>query len=348
MPRRIHHCTMFRKRQLIAVLLWLMGIASLSGQPREIWERYELGVVAGGAASVPWGAYLEGFRQALAEVEEAEKGRIAFTLHVQVPHDEKGLGQVEALRQMFVEGVQGIGAEADDAKELEPMLTFLGQREIPVVLFGREEMQSGAFATVITDNVQAGRMLFNAASQAYGQRRHHRTLLEHKPRTGKFAVLAGPLEDPTVQSRLRGLKEAEAEAASVKIIGVYHHNGTMGDAIRVLRETEAADRDKEINGWIFLDDLVMLGDGNFPWSRGTKPCVAINAGPQTLRFIRNGYVQYMVTHDYPKIGHEAGRVLAARIHGKQEPENRIILVEPLLITPDNVAVFSENWIRWLR
>ncbi len=329
-------------------LLLLAGAASLAGQPREIWERYEVGMVGRDARSAPWGAYQEGFKQAMEEAEEEAGGRIEFTLHMQAPRQMGDGGQMGVLRQLFVDGVQGIGLEVDALLGVGPMLEFLKQREVPVVLFGQAEVEADVLAQVQTDNVLAGRMLLESASSAFGQRRILRSLPALRARTGQFAVLAGPESDPVVRSRLRGLKDADAQDASVRIVGVYHHNGTLEDAIRLLRETELADRDRRINGWILLDSLAMESGDRLPWERGTKVCVAMDASPKTLRFIVNGYAQFMVAQDYPEMALQAGRILAGKVHGNQEPEERMLRVAPLLVSPDNVAAFSEKWTRWLR
>lgn len=347
--RRIH-CMMPGTQQLILRLnlLLLAGTVCLSGQTREIWERHELGVVGHDARSAPWGAYQEGFKQAMEEAEAATGGRIAFTLSMKAPGQTGDGGQMEVLRQLFIDGIQGIGLEVDPLQKVGPMLEFLREREVPVVLFGQGEAQADVLAQVRTDNVLAGRMLLESASSAFGQRRVLRSLPALRTRTGQFAVLAGPSSDPVVQSRLRGLQQADEEDTSVRIIGVYHHNGTLGGAIRLLRETEEADRDRQINGWILLDSLAMASGDRLPWERGTKICVAMDASPQTLRFIANGYAQFMVARNYPEIALQAGRVLTAKVHGKQDPEEKIIRIAPLLVSPDNVDVFSEKWTRWLR
>ena len=222
---------------------------------------------------------------------------------------EQGYIQIALAEQMA-------GVIITPASEAESDLSLLLERGIPVVAvdrrLGRHDVD-----TVVGDNVRGARLA-----------------IEHLLESGcrRIACITGPTQTTTAQERLEGYRQAITTAGlkvdpSLIMIENFKEDGGYEGAERLLRLDTPPDGMFVANNLMTVGalealmdagveiprDLLLVGFDDIPWARLTRPRLTTVAQP---------------TYE---MGHEAGRLLAARLSSDPGLARTVILSPTLQV-----------------
>ena len=103
----------------------------------------------------------------------------------------------------------------------------------------------------------------------------------------------------------------------------------------------------DVTGWGLLGGWPLFTDNALRWTPGTVKCVAVDALPQELSYVRSGHVQLLLSQDVYGYGHRAVEHLVNKLQFKKDPA-RVVDSTPLTpVTKDNVEEFARNWEKWM-
>ena len=103
----------------------------------------------------------------------------------------------------------------------------------------------------------------------------------------------------------------------------------------------------DITGWGLLGGWPLFTDHALKWPPGTIKCVAVDALPAELNYVRSGHVQVLLSQDVYGYGYRAVERLVEKLHLRRDPPAVIENTELTPVTAENVEAFARNWETWL-
>lgn len=315
-------------RAHILFLLFLAGL--VSGQNREILGEYKLGIVGRDRSDTIYQAAHEGARAAALEL--SERYSIDVELLVYTPDQTQGSNQTTSLAELFIADADGLIISPENSEAVENSIRFAHDQGQAIVYFERQSAAIQPLAALLADEVEAGRMA-------------GRTVMTRLPTGGRVAILTS--ERPTVEleQRLSGLREVlgfRRIATTVRCQPDYR------SAIAAIRAAEEADRDDQIDAWVFLEDWPLLGMPALPWDPGKRPVVAVQSTPSAFIYVDQGYLDALIVHPYYDWGYRSVETLIEKLHNDQNPETSVLRTQPRVVDWRNAKEYRDSWKRWLR
>ena len=97
----------------------------------------------------------------------------------------------------------------------------------------------------------------------------------------------------------------------------------------------------------FAGRLAPLYGNALKWPPGTIKCVAVDALPQELGYVRSGHVQLLLSQDVYGYGYKSVEYLINKIHLKKNPPATVDNSSLTPVSRENVEAFAKNWEKWL-
>ncbi|MBN2163084.1 MAG: LacI family DNA-binding transcriptional regulator [Pontiellaceae bacterium] len=202
----------------------------------------------------------------------------------------------------------------------------LAGSDIPIALIGQKHEDQPAMDSVLLEN-------FQGAGDAV------KHLLEKGPKS--LIVITGPEDNHDSQERLRGVRQAVADAACdvelVVLHGDFYHEGGRAVFEEYVKQSGAfPEAVFAFNDAMALGVLDVLNEAS----------VSIPGDVQVIGFDNNEIAQYIglttVRVPMQKIGEEAARLVAERIKNKELPAESVLMETALVArkTTGNGASFS--------
>ncbi len=278
------------------------------------------------------------FQAARVGAEEAARD-LGARLHADIridwrtPNDEDAQKQAQAVEQLVLAGADGIAVSCSDANKLTDAINAAVDHGVPVATFDSDAPASRRFVTFGIDDEKCGEVIMA-------------TLVKTMNGRGVVAILAGSQNAPNLQKRMRGAVAEAARHPGITIRGVYYHKETPQDAAAKVEQVMEANPD--INGWAMVAAACLFTDNALPWQPGAVKCVAMDALPPELAYLRSGQVQVLYAQQCYQWGYRSVELLVDRILLDRSPAS-VKEVSPLIrVDPSNVDAFARNWDVWLR
>jgi ribose transport system substrate-binding protein len=233
---------------------------------------------------------------------------------------------------LVLRGADGIIISCSDALKLTDAINKAVRQGIPVATFSGDAPASKRFVALGIDDFKCGEQTFIELAK----------LLEGK---GMVAAIDGNPNAANLQKRAAGFRNAAKKYPEIKLLDIFYHKETPGDAVARIEQVMQAHPD--ITGWGLLGGWPLFTDNALRWSPGAIKCVSVDALPQELRYVRSGHVQLLLSQDVYGYGYHGVEHLINKLHFKKDPP-RVIDDTPLTaVTKDNVEEFAKNWEKWL-
>eukprot|EP01034_Spumella_vulgaris_P004096 gene4096-5229_t len=162
---------------------------------------------------------------------------------------------------------------------------------------------------------------------------------------GVVAVLAGNQNAPNLQKRVQGVSDAAKKYPGITIRDVYYHKETPQDAAAKVEQVMQANPD--ITGWAMIGSWPLFTENALKWQPGTVKCVAVDALPAQLAYIRSGHVPVLLAQQCYQWGYKSVEHLINKIVLKKDPVAVKDISALIPVTKDNVDAFAKNWDKWL-
>lgn len=316
----------------LIIFLAAFSIVDLSAaRPREIWERYTVVFIGEKRDNPANGAIMHGARTAADVLEHQHKLEITLTDLTPVSPD----GQKQALRDAFVEGAKAVIIDIANADALTEELDLLKRQGVYVITIDSEAPADFHLATIENDNHLLGMRAYEATAALLKQ-------------GDEISVFAGDLTNPVNQERLDGFQDMAGQVGKLSIAQVYSGEEDVSEAINLIRQVQAGDRDEALDGWVFLGPWPLMSATPLPWEPGEEVCVAIDALPQSLAYLAQGQVNALVTRSYFGWGKSAMEIAINAIHLKETPEKDTYRFGGEIVTRERLDQVAQDWATWMQ
>ena len=310
---------------LLAVALSL-PVARAAEPPRPL----TIGLVAKSQGNPVFQAARVGAEDAAKEL--GAKNRLNIRIDWRTPNEEDAQKQAEAIEQLVLAGADGIAVSCSDANKLTDAINRAVDSGVPVATFDSDAPASKRFVTYGVDDLKCGEQTMDQLAQIMGG-------------TGVVAILAGNPNAPNLQKRVQGVKDAARKYPGITIRDTYYHKETPQDAAAKVEQVMQANPD--VTGWAMIGGWPLFTENALKWQPGTVKCVAVDALPAQLAYIRSGHVPVLLAQQCYEWGHRTVELLVDRIVLKKNPPAVKEISALIPVTKDNVDAFSKNWAKWL-
>ena len=262
----------------------------------------------------------------------AAKHAIKIKIDWRTPNEEDAQKQAQLIEQLTLGGADGIIISCSDATKVTDAINKAVRAGIPVVTFSGDAPASGRFVALGIDDFQCGEETFEALAK----------LLNEK---GTVAAIDGNPNAANLQRRGAGFRAAARKHPGIRLLDIFYHKETPADAVAKIEQVMQANPD--VVGWGLLGGWPLFTDNALRWTPGAVKCVAVDALPQELSYVRSGHVQLLLSQDVYGYGHHAVEHLINKLHFKKNPERAIDSTPLTPVTRDNVEEFARNWEKWM-
>ena len=230
--------------------------------------------------------------------------------------------QFTQIDNFIAKGVNLIILNAVDPNAILPAVKRAQQAGIPVVAV--DVAASGADATVMTDNIAAGRMSCTALMQT----------INHK---GNVIIMNGP-QVSSIVDRVKGCKEVIAKEPGVTLLTSSQDGKASRDGGLAVMQTYLV-RYPDIAGLFAINDPEGIGAG-LAAEQAHRPGIAITSvdgAPDIVSALKShSFVQASAAQDPYTMGKLSVSVGNDILNG-HPPAEKIRLMTPRLVNRDNVA-----------
>ncbi len=318
-----------RYQLLLLLPFWLLA-APVHAQNREILAEFKIGIVGQNQEAAIYQAAHLGAMDAAREL--SEKYSIDVELLVATPNPTQNESQPTSLATLFVDNADGFLISPGSGDAITSTIRFAQAQNQEVVFFESELPDTQPLAAVLADEFAAGRLAGEA-------------MLPLLPTRGRVAILTAETPGPRLEQRMQGLRAALGYR---RIQSIVTTEPDYQSAVRAIQAAEAADHDKLIFGWVFLEDWALQGMPALPWKPGKKPVVAVQSSPTAFIYSDQGYLNALVVHPYYEWGYLGVQALVEKLYLDKPPESPRILTSPRLVDWRNVEAYRENWKVWFK
>src|SRR5438876_10726603 len=293
-------------------------------------DAYIFGVVAKSQNNAVFQAARVGAEQAAKDL--GAKHGITIKIDWRTPNEEDAQKQAEAIEQLVLAGADGIAVSCSDGNKLTDAINSAVKNGVPVATFDSDAPASKRFVTFGIDDLKCGEQVMDELAK----------IMDGK---GIVAILAGNQNAPNLQKRVQGVKNAAKKYPGIKIRDTFYHKETPQDAAAKVEQVMQANPD--ITGWAMIGGWPLFTDNALKWAPGAVKCVAVDALPPELAYLRSGHVQLLLAQQCYEWGYRSVEHLVNKVHLKKDP-SAVKDVSPLVpVTRDKVDEFAKNWEKWL-
>src|SRR5438093_4629963 len=293
-------------------------------------DAYTFGLVAKSQNNPVFQAARVGAEQAAKDL--GAKHGLSIRIDWRTPNEEDAQKQAEAIEQLVLAGADGIAVSCSDAGKLTDAINGAVRRGVPVATFDSDAPASRRFVTFGVDDVKCGEQVMDELAKVMGGK-------------GIIAILAGNQNAPNLQKRVQGVKNAVKKYPSMKIRDTYYHKETPQDSAAKVEQVMQANPD--ITGWAMIGGWPLFTDNALKWQPGTVKCVAVDALPPELAYLRSGHVQILLAQQCFEWGYRSVEHLINKLHLRKDPYSVKDVSALIPVTKENVDEFAKNWEKWL-
>lgn len=264
--------------------------------------------------------------------ELSAKRNLDIRIDWRTPNEEDAQKQAEAIEQLVLAGAEGIAVACSDANKLTDAINRAVDYGVPVATFDSDAPASKRFVTYGVDDPACGaQTMAELAKVMHGK--------------GVVAILAGNPNAPNLQLRVQGVRDEAKKYPGITIRDVYYHKETPQDAAAKVEQVMQANPD--ITGWAMIGGWPLFTENALKWAPGTVQCVAVDALPAQLAYIRSGHVPVLLAQQCYEWGHRSVELLIAKIVDHKNPPAVKEVSALIPVTKDNLEAFGKNWEKWL-
>jgi ribose transport system substrate-binding protein len=291
--------------------------------------------------------------------ELGDKYGVDIEIEWRTPPTEDPAKQADAISSLANEKVDGMTVSCSAQQMLTPAINDAVDKGVVVVCFDSDAPDSKRICDYGTDDTQLGHLLMSELARYMSEK-------------GTIAILAGNQTAPNLQLRVKAVRDELAKYPNMQELngagnGVFYHQEDPGAAAQAVSAAMAANQGK-IDGWVFVGGWPLFTDNALSWPPGSVKVVSCDALPKQLAYLRNGYVNELVSQDCYGWGHRTVEILIDKILNNKDPDgmnplthaipNPLTIVtkdkpDPTLPVQPNTARmqvddFAGYWDKWLK
>ena len=237
--------------------------------------------------------------------------------------------QIQAIEDLIGQNVDGIAISAYHDTGLVTVIDEAIKAGIKVITFDAPAPSTKAMSYVGTDNYKAG----------YAAGRKIALLI--KKGRGEVAILQGGIDTPNLKLRTKGFKQALLDIApDIKVVAVEDTQGEF--ALSVNKTEELIQKHPRLNAIFGVSALETPAAALVIKDMKRKDIIVggFDDLKDTLKGIKEGYIQFCVVQSTYKMGWISVELLLNLVNGKPVPS--VIDTDIVIVDKRNVDTYSEE------
>jgi ABC-type sugar transport system substrate-binding protein len=300
----------------VALLFGLLVSAPLAGAPASARQDEQLQIVFSvPGLNFPFFVHMMNIARDKAEEMDIEL--------IELDGQDNSATQSAGIETMIAQGVDGIVISPKDVEALAPAIQAATDAGIPVVTVDRNVTGADTLAHVGADNVRGG--------EKQGE-----YLIEILPDGGRVIELQGSVGASPAIDRSAGFNAAIAELPEYEI--VFQQTAAFARDQGLTVTEQALQANPDIDAIVAANDDMAFGAAEAASGAGIEvPIIGFDALPEALQAVQDGTLAATV-EQFPG-GQTSGamEILVNYLRDGTEPEEHTTLIEPALITIDNLG-----------
>ncbi|WP_250536970.1 sugar-binding protein [Caballeronia sp. AZ10_KS36] len=248
-----------------------------------------------------------------------------------VPQNTQGSTQVQIIEDLISRQVDGIAISVNEPKSVEGVIKRAAQSGVKVLTYDSDSPKSGRSMYIGTNNVQAGETMADTMGRALNGK-------------GEVAIVTGQLGAVNLNERITGIKKGLAKYPGIKIVETQGTDDDLARGVSVVETTLRAH--PNLNGIFGVSQVggpavaKVLNTKEFGAMKGKLEVLAFDDLPDTLKGLREGYIQGIMVQRPVTMGSLAVQHLVAQIQGK-ETQEKDIDTGVTVVTKDNIGSYTK-------
>jgi ribose transport system substrate-binding protein len=248
-----------------------------------------------------------------------------------VPQNTQGATQVKIIEDLIARQVNGIAISVNEPKSVESVMKRAAKSGVKVLTYDSDSPNSGRSMYIGTNNVQAGETMADTMGHALNGK-------------GEVAIITGQLGAVNLNERISGIKKGLAKYPGIKIVETQGTDDDLARGVSVVETTLRAH--PNLNGIFGVSQVggpavaKVLNTKEFGAMKGKLEVLAFDDLPDTLKGLREGYIQGIMVQRPVTMGSLAVQHLVAQVQGK-ETQEKDIDTGVTVVTKDNIGSYTK-------
>ena len=237
--------------------------------------------------------------------------------------------QAQIVESLIEKKVDGIAISVNDADALRESIDKAVDAGIPVVTFDSDAPKSKRSAYYGTANRPSGKIMAEYLVRQMGQK-------------GNIGILMGTPGAPNLEERKEGIIDYLKDYPGIKVTSVIYCDDDVNKGVSLMEATMQAH--PELTGWVLPGAWALFTPPPGPFSSkkpGALTVISIDALPEELDYVRQGYVQVLMGQKLWGWGYESVRMLMDIKNGKKV--EGVIDSGVDVVTKENVEEYAQKW-----
>jgi ribose transport system substrate-binding protein len=248
-----------------------------------------------------------------------------------VPENTQGATQVKIIEDLTARHVDGIAISVNEPRSVQGVIKQAIAAGIKVLTYDSDSANSGRSMYIGTVNEKAGEVMGQQMAAAINGE-------------GKIAIVTGQLGASNLNERIAGVKKALAAYPNITIVDT---EGTEDDLAKAVSVTEALFRaHPDLKGLFGVSQVggpaatKVLAEQEFADRKGKLKIFAFDDLPDTIRGVKDGYINGIMVQRPVTMGRLAVQHLVAQIQG-QEAAAKDIDTGVTVVTAANIGSYTK-------
>ena len=248
-----------------------------------------------------------------------------------VPQNTQGSTQVQIIEDLISRHVDGIAISVNEPKSVESVMKRAEQSGIKVLTYDSDSPKSGRSMYIGTNNEQAGATMAETMGKALNGQ-------------GEVAIITGQLGAVNLNERIAGIKKGLAKYPGIKVVETQGTDDDLARGVSVVETTLRAH--PNLKGIFGVSQVggpavaKVLNTREFGAMKGKLEVLAFDDLPDTLKGLKDGYIQGIMVQRPVTMGSLAVGHLVAQIQG-QEGQPKDIDTGVTVVTKDNMTSYTK-------
>lgn len=248
-----------------------------------------------------------------------------------VPQNTQGSTQVQIIEDLISRHVDGIAISVNEPKSVESVMKRAEHSGIKVLTYDSDSPRSGRSMYIGTNNEQAGATMADTMGKALNGQ-------------GEVAIITGQLGAVNLNERIAGIKKGLAKYPGIKIVETQGTDDDLARGVSVVETTLRAH--PQLKGIFGVSQVggpavaKVLNTKEFGTMKGKLEVLAFDDLPDTLKGLKEGYIQGIMVQRPVTMGSLAVEHLVAQIQG-QEAQPKDIDTGVTVVTKDNMTSYTK-------
>jgi ribose transport system substrate-binding protein len=248
-----------------------------------------------------------------------------------VPENTQGATQVKIIEDLTARHVDGIAISVNEPRSVQGVIKQAIAAGIKVLTYDSDSAKSGRSLYIGTVNENAGEVMGKGMADAINGE-------------GKVAIVTGQLGASNLNERIAGVKKALAAYPKISVVDL---EGTEDDLAKAVSVTEAILRaHPDLKGLFGVSQVggpaatKVLTEREFADRKGAVKVFAFDDLPDTIRGLKDGYINAIMVQRPVTMGRLAVQHLVAQIKG-QETDAKDIDTGVTVVTAANIGSYTK-------